>query len=78
MSGEGSSSSTGRKRRASTRSQGTAEAQQPTDMPLRMIQYHGPGVPHRQSTVLRDSPLLQFAEGTAEWSRFHVLGAVQL
>ncbi|KAJ0789713.1 hypothetical protein HanPI659440_Chr05g0206721 [Helianthus annuus] len=77
MSGEGSSSGTSRKRRASTRSQGAAEVQ-PTDVPLREIRYRGPGIPHGQGTVLRDSPLLQFADQTAEFSRYHVLRAVNL
>ncbi|KAJ0788567.1 hypothetical protein HanPI659440_Chr05g0193221 [Helianthus annuus] len=79
MSGEASSSGTERKRCASTRSQGTAEAQpQLADVPLREIQYRGPGIPHGQSTVLGDNPLLQFVEGTAGYSRYHAVRAVKL
>ncbi|KAF5787388.1 hypothetical protein HanRHA438_Chr10g0465061 [Helianthus annuus] len=79
MSGEASSSGTKRKRRASTRSQGTAEAQpRPANVPLREFQYRGPGIPHGQSTLLRDSPLLQFVEETAEYSRYHAVRAVKL
>ncbi|MFS8007276.1 hypothetical protein Hanom_Chr14g01259091 [Helianthus anomalus] len=54
MSGEGSSSGTKRKRRASTRGQ-----EQPTDAPLRIVTDRGDGIPHGQSSVLWDSPLLQ-------------------
>ncbi|KAM0027871.1 hypothetical protein Hdeb2414_s0019g00545301 [Helianthus debilis subsp. tardiflorus] len=77
MLGEGSSSGTSRKRRLSTRSQDAAE-EQPAVLPLREIRYRGLGVPHGQSTVLRDSPLLQFASESAEYSRYRVLEAVKL
>ncbi|KAJ0796752.1 hypothetical protein HanPI659440_Chr04g0165901 [Helianthus annuus] len=77
MSGEGSSSGTSRKRRASTRSQGAVE-EQPADVPLREIRYHGPRILDGQSTVLQDCPLSQFADQTAEFLRYHVLSAVKL
>ncbi|KAM0027970.1 hypothetical protein Hdeb2414_s0019g00546461 [Helianthus debilis subsp. tardiflorus] len=77
MSGEGSSSGTSRKRRASTRSQDAAEEQLAV-LPLREIRYRGTGLPHGQSTVLRDSPLLQFADQSAENSRYQVISAVKL
>ncbi|KAJ0786216.1 hypothetical protein HanOQP8_Chr02g0052771 [Helianthus annuus] len=77
MSGEGSSSGTKRKRGASTRSQGAAE-KQPTDLPLREITYRGIGVPHGPSTVLGDSPLLQFDYQTAEYLRYQVISTVKL
>ncbi|KAJ0838335.1 hypothetical protein HanRHA438_Chr16g0787921 [Helianthus annuus] len=79
MSGEASSSGTRRKRRATSSSRGTAEAQQqPADVVVREIRYRGPGVPHGRSTVVRDSPLLQFAEGSSEWAKLQVLIGVQL
>ncbi|KAF5768282.1 hypothetical protein HanXRQr2_Chr14g0634581 [Helianthus annuus] len=77
MLGEGSSSGMSRKRRASTRSQDVAK-EQPADLPHREISYRGPGVPHGQSTVLRDSPFLQFAYQTTEYSRYHVIRVVKL
>ncbi|KAM0046970.1 hypothetical protein Hdeb2414_s0009g00322941 [Helianthus debilis subsp. tardiflorus] len=77
MSGEGSSLGTKRKRRASKRSQGAAE-EQPADAPLRVVTYRGEGIPHDQSTVLWDSPLLQFAYQTDEYLRFQVIKMVKL
>ncbi|KAJ0800718.1 hypothetical protein HanPI659440_Chr03g0106811 [Helianthus annuus] len=79
MSGEGSSSGTSRKRRASTRSRGTAEAQQqPAEVVVRYIQYSGPGIPHGQSTILHDSPLLKFVIGSSEYAKLRVLIGVPL
>ncbi|KAM0043829.1 hypothetical protein Hdeb2414_s0010g00345941 [Helianthus debilis subsp. tardiflorus] len=79
MSGEASSSETSRKRRMTTRSLGTAEAQQqPADVVIREIRYHGPGIPLGQSTLLLDSPLLQFSHGSSEWARLQVLMPMML
>ncbi|MFS7912608.1 hypothetical protein Hanom_Chr02g00131951 [Helianthus anomalus] len=76
MSGEGSSSGVKRKRRASARAQGAAE-EQPADSPLRVITYKGDGIPHGQSTVLWDSPLLQFDYLSDEYSRLDVIKTVE-
>ncbi|KAM0011578.1 hypothetical protein Hdeb2414_s0004g00145501 [Helianthus debilis subsp. tardiflorus] len=73
MSGEGSSSGTKRKWRASTRGQ-----EQPADAPLRVVTYRGDGIPHGQSTVLWDSPLLQFDYLTDEYLRFDVIKTLNL
>ncbi|KAM0067138.1 hypothetical protein Hdeb2414_s0002g00057371 [Helianthus debilis subsp. tardiflorus] len=77
MSGEGSSSGTKRKRGASTRSRGAAQ-EQPAGLPLRVATYHGEGIPHGQSSILRDSPLLQFDYQTDEYLRFQVIKKVKL
>ncbi|KAM0014080.1 hypothetical protein Hdeb2414_s0038g00734181 [Helianthus debilis subsp. tardiflorus] len=79
MSGEGSSSGVSRKRRASTRSRGTAEAQQqPIDVVVREIRYRRPGIPHRQSTIVQDSPLLQFAVVSSKYTKLRGLIDVRL
>ncbi|KAJ0462832.1 hypothetical protein HanHA300_Chr14g0508451 [Helianthus annuus] len=73
MSVEGSSSGTKRKRHASTRGQ-----EKPANAPLRVITYRGDGIPHGQSTMLWDSPLLQFAHDSAEHMKFDVIKKVKL
>ncbi|MFS7988850.1 hypothetical protein Hanom_Chr11g01039711 [Helianthus anomalus] len=77
MSGEGSSPGTSRKQSASTRSPGVAE-EPPVERPLREITYRGEGVPHGQSRILWDSPLLHFAYQTTEYLRFQVIRVVKL
>ncbi|KAJ0702608.1 hypothetical protein HanPI659440_Chr14g0541621 [Helianthus annuus] len=74
MSGEGSSSGTKRKRRASTRGQ----EQPAADTPLRVVTYRGDGIPHGQSTLLWDSPLLQFDYDTDEYYRLNIIKTVKL
>ncbi|KAJ0783705.1 hypothetical protein HanLR1_Chr01g0023461 [Helianthus annuus] len=73
MSGEGSSSGTKRKRRGAR-----AQEQPAADMPLRVVEYRDDGIPHGQSMVLGDSPLLRFTFGSAEYMRYDVIKDVQL
>ncbi|MFS7934608.1 hypothetical protein Hanom_Chr05g00393561 [Helianthus anomalus] len=76
MSGEGSSTGTKRKRRGA-RAQGAAQ-EQPADAPLREVEYRDDGIPHGQSMVLEDSPLLRFKFGPTEYMKYDVIRDVQL
>ncbi|KAJ0575931.1 hypothetical protein HanIR_Chr05g0218401 [Helianthus annuus] len=74
MAGEGSSSGTKRKRRRTR----VAREQPAADTPLRMVEYRDDGIPHGQSTVLLNSPLLLFAYDTDEYYRLDVIKKLKL
>ncbi|MFS7937439.1 hypothetical protein Hanom_Chr05g00427511 [Helianthus anomalus] len=78
MSGEGSASgAVGRKRGPQTCPRGET-LPLPPDFGKRQIEYRSAGVPHGQSTRLKDSPLLQFALNSNEQARLAELITVDL
>uniref|UniRef100_A0A251RMS2 Uncharacterized protein n=1 Tax=Helianthus annuus TaxID=4232 RepID=A0A251RMS2_HELAN len=75
---EGSASgAVGRKRGPQTRPRGET-LPLPSDFGKRQIEYRSAGVPHGQSTRLKDSPLLQFALNSNEQARLAELITVDL
>ncbi|KAI3742499.1 hypothetical protein L1987_60183 [Smallanthus sonchifolius] len=78
MSGEGSSSRSGRKRGPAAQPRGTIEQPPQPIVYHRQVSYSGPGVAHGQSTRIRDSLLLQFELDSGEMQKLTTLITVDL